>query len=149
MVESVRFERLEVESGGMVPIIDRKTILKEVKSGTISAELGADGTYLRFDCDCLDALPICKAQCCALIGTIVTFDEMNDLFEELCDFHEGMKAFLLKRDSDGFCTCLDRTTRRCTIYEDRPNTCQEYHCTRGVGNRGWKLANSVTRQSMS
>lgn len=140
--EPIPVERLDFSR---FPEIDRKTILKEVPSGTISMELGADGAYLRFDCNCLDALPYCKAQCCALIGTMVLESEYERGVVEV-DLVSSTEA-TTKRDCDGFCTYLDRRSRMCQIYNERPQTCKEFHCTRGVGMRGWKLSNRVHRQS--
>ena len=126
--------------------VPRKLTLLTVPSGEIRVEDGSDGTYLLFDCDCLDALPICRAQCCALVGTVVLEEEteaLQGLIEE--DFFRG--EYVMKRDADGRCTCLNRETKTCEIYDKRPLTCQKYHCTKGNLNRGWKLANHVTRQS--
>lgn len=130
--------------------IARNNVLKTFEDGgTISIEIGADGAYLRFDCQCLDALPYCFAQCCALRGTLVAKEEIkqNPVLAEFVVEEQEFNAYLMMRDSDGFCTCLDRDTRRCTIYNDRPITCQQFHCTLGAHSRGWKLANQVHRQS--
>lgn len=32
----------------------------------------------------------------------------------------------LKKEDDGYCVFLDRKTRLCTIYEDRPLVCKEF-----------------------
>ncbi|HEY9036520.1 MAG TPA: YkgJ family cysteine cluster protein [Pseudomonadales bacterium] len=40
--------------------------------------------------------------------------------------------FTLTQHSSGDCFYLDRTTRRCTIYEQRPDTCREHP---GIGPR--------------
>lgn len=129
-----------------LPVMPHRHTLVKVPSGEIRMELGADGSYLQFDCDCLDALPYCQAQCCALRGTGVSEEELERVVYPV-DWDSECGFPVLKRDADGFCTCLDRNTRRCGIYEDRPQTCKSFHCTRGVGMRGWKLANSVHRQS--
>ena len=129
-----------------IPSIPRRVILKEVPSGEIAIEQGADGIFLRFDCDCMHALPYCQAQCCGLIGTAV-FQEELELVDYPCEWDDSMGCWVLSRDSDGFCTCLDREHRLCSIYEDRPRTCKEFHCTRGASQRGWKIPNSVYRQA--
>jgi len=135
------------------PTIPRYQVLKEFfdsngKSGEIRLELGADGVWLQFDCDCTDALPYCQAQCCALIGTAVLPEELSK-FDYPVDYSpEDSTPFTMQRDADGFCKCLDRTSRTCSIYENRPQTCQAFHCTRGASVRGFKLSNRVTRQSV-
>lgn len=129
------------------PTIQRRYVLKKVPSGEISVEQGADGIYLRFDCDCLDALPICQAQCCALPGTIVLPEEVESGVDYPLDWDDESKVFVLHRDSDGFCSCLDRRSRTCGIYQNRPQTCKIFHCTRGASQRGWKIPNAVYRQN--
>ena len=131
-------------------LISRRNVLKQFQDGgEIATEIGADGVYLRFDCACLDALPFCQAQCCALRGTLVFEEEIKNN-PELKNFvvaDQEFTAYLMARDSDGFCTCLDRSTRKCSIYEQRPDVCRQFHCTLGPHSRGWKLANKVHRQS--
>lgn len=131
------------------PTIPRKTILATVPSGTVSVEQGADGAWLRFDCDCLDALPYCFAQCCGLRGTIVFEEEaeQKNIPMSLLEIDEGIDEYVMRRDSDGFCICLDRRTRLCEIHDHKPNTCARFHCTRGAGQRGFKLPNAIYRQN--
>lgn len=129
------------------PLVERRTVLKQVPSGEIAVEAGSDGLYLRFDCDCLDALSICKAQCCALVGTIVAEFEIEANPTLPVELDNELKSWVMVRDSDGYCNCLNRETRTCNIYETRPTTCRAFHCTRGAEQRGWKLSNRVHRQS--
>lgn len=133
-------EQINIETAPRVP---RKTTLMTVPSGEIRTEAGADGLYLVFDCDCIDALPICKAQCCGMKGTVVQFDEIPELLGMtiLNDIHNRHE---MKRDCDGLCCALDRDTRLCTIYEKRPFTCQDFHCSRGL-QRGWQLPRGISR----
>lgn len=123
-------------------------VLQTVPSGEIALELGADGIWLRFDCDCVDALPACQAQCCALIGTLVRPEELESgqIKENEVSYDAEMQAHVMARQSDGFCKCLDRSTRSCDIYDRRPLTCKDFHCTRGANQRGHKIPNSVARQ---
>ncbi len=145
LIESVEIDskigvQKDIESA---PVVPRKTTLVTVPSGEIRTEWGADGTYLVFDCDCLDALPWCKAQCCGLKGTVVHMEELGELLG-VTILNEMSGRYEMKRDCDGFCTCLDRDKRLCTIYEQRPQTCQDFHCSRGL-QRGHPLPNSVSR----
>lgn len=127
-------------------IIPRVTVVATVPSGEIRIEDGADGAYILFDCDCLDALPYCRAQCCALRGTCVQQEEQNYVnYDSYLDPMLGLRV--LKRDADGFCYALDRQTKTCNIYDNRPQTCRDFHCTKGANMRGFKLSNKVNRQS--
>ena len=133
------------------PTVPFRAVLKKVPSGEIALELGGDGVYLRFDCECLDALPYCKASCCSLPGIDV---EESELVNEVSVTVDGKKKTIkldalvertldgdaeMHRASDGFCRCLNRESRTCGIYKDRPEVCREFHCTRGAGMRGWIL----------
>lgn len=132
--------------------IPRVTVIQEFKdeageiTGQITSQSGADGTWLQFDCDCLDALPICRSQCCSLRGTFLTETEaQSGQYDCFADPETGLPQ--LRRDADGACTYLDRETKLCSIYERRPQVCQTFHCTRGAAVRGWKLPNIVQRHS--
>jgi hypothetical protein len=105
-------------------------------TGEIRVEDGADGAYLLFDLDCLEALPFCRARCCALPGTELSTDEAaSGRYAQEAD---GL-LYVLGRRATGQCVYLDPASRRCTIYGDRPDVCQAFHCTRGAGVRGWRL----------
>lgn len=111
-----------------------RTVLKALPSGEIAIEEGGDGVYLKFDCDCMDALPYCKARCCSIHGIYLAQEEASS----------GQFAFSgnppeLKRRADGYCVYNDRQNHHCSVYEDRPGTCRDFHCSRGPFMRGWKL----------
>lgn len=149
---SIKLPLPESENAGddkpTFPEIDRVTIIKAVASGNIRVESGADGLYILFDCDCLDALSVCKAQCCRLRG-IGVYPEEQDKLDEFLEWDGELGMPVMIRDADGACCKLDRNTCTCTIYEDRPITCQKFHCTKGSTQRGWKLSNNVKRHSDS
>ncbi|MFB2894147.1 hypothetical protein ACE1CI_14650 [Aerosakkonemataceae cyanobacterium BLCC-F50] len=50
-------EQLDVSQASIIP---RKTLVASVPSGEIRTEVGADGIFMVFDCDCDDALPYCS-----------------------------------------------------------------------------------------
>lgn len=132
--------------------IPRITVIQEFKgeagevTGQITSQSGADGTWLQFDCDCLDALPVCRSQCCSLKGTFLSeVEAQSGQYDCFVDPESGLPQ--LRRDADGACTYLDRDTKLCSIYDNRPGVCRQFHCTRGAAVRGWKLANIVNRHS--
>lgn len=135
-------EQLDITQANAIP---RKTLVVDLPSGEIRTEVGADGIFMVFDCDCMDALPYCHANCCGMAGTLVRPDEVDkldqmaeELRNRLVNFNPHRKEHEMKRDADGFCTALDREKCLCTIYDNRPKTCQDFHCSRGM-NRGWDL----------
>ncbi len=97
---------------GKFPAMGRGAVLASLPSGEIRIEDGADGAWILFDCDCLDALPFCRAQCCYLIGTVVTEEEADKANIEAY-WDERMKGLVIKRDADGGCPKLCRETRTC------------------------------------
>ena len=139
-------------SGHDFPVLAHRIVLQEVPSGVIAMERGADGTFLRFDCECEDALPYCQSMCCSLHGIAVDEDEVDPVCEAFARVSkEPQTKFNLPvinndegepemvRSCDSWCVALDRGTRACTIYNDRPKTCRDFHCTRGENQRGWRL----------
>lgn len=131
----------------VIPLVERVTLLKELPSGNIRLESGADGLYLLFDADCVDCLPFCKAHCCSLNGILLTQEEAEEFIasEIPIEWHPDLHDHEMRRDADGFCACLDRQTRRCSIYEHRPLTCKQFHCTKGALQRGFKIPNEINR----
>jgi hypothetical protein len=134
--------------------VPRVTVIQEFKdevgtvTGQITSQSGADGAWLQFDCECLDALPICRSQCCSLKGTYLTESEaQSGQYDCHADPETGLPQ--LRRDADGACTYLNRETKLCSIYDSRPETCKQFHCTRGSNVRGWKLSNAVHRHSVN
>lgn len=69
----------------------------------------------------------CKAECCGCIPiSDVTLNRFDNLKQE-----NGETIRVTEKESvivtmDGLCTFLDRKTRQCMIYNDRPEICQKY-----------------------
>lgn len=115
-------------------------------TGQISTQNGDGGTWLRFDCNCNDARPICRGHCCALKGAYLTPEETESgIYDAYPDPENGVMQ--LRRESDGFCVYFNREKRICGIYENRPQVCKTFHCTQGADVRGWKLPNVVHRNT--
>ncbi len=72
--------------------------------------------------DCASRLHLCYARCCTLQVTLSEDDLANGLLWEL------QEPYLMRREVDGWCTYLDRTTAGCTNYELRPYECRVYDC---------------------
>lgn len=88
----------------------------------------------------------CRGTCCSLpvevqpedlvrIGLIDAFElqeNMKRIYKRLCKngfvehFHAKTNTFTLTRLANGDCLYLDAKTRRCTIYEKRPDTCRNH-----------------------
>lgn len=88
----------------------------------------------------------CKGTCCSLpvevkaedlvrIGVMDAFeleDNMKRIFKRLSKdglvehYHAKSETFTLTRMANGDCLYLDPSSRRCTIYERRPDTCRNH-----------------------
>ncbi|MEN8169228.1 MAG: YkgJ family cysteine cluster protein [Pseudomonadota bacterium] len=64
----------------------------------------------------------CDAACCRL--QVLLIDD-NDIPEGLTEWSSWGGQVMRRRD-DGWCTALDRTTMRCTIYAQRPQICRDF-----------------------
>lgn len=155
MVESLGKERQDIPTSELQ--LNRKNVhvvARTANGGEFRIEDGDSGTWIVFDGDCLDMLPFCRAHCCGLTGTFVDEESQErlaqaygeEVAEILLDFHQSREGLVMKRCADGRCIALDRDTHLCSIYENRPFTCSNFHCSRGSGQRGFPLPNHMVRQ---
>lgn len=132
-----------------------RTVVAKTPSGEFRVEDGADGTWMVFDGECSEMMPYCFGHCCALMGVVINDDDADLLIEQygeeeakkLVEYDERLDKIVMKRASDGRCIAQDRNSKKCLIYENRPATCRNFHCSRGAHVRGFKLPNHVDRQS--
>ncbi len=66
----------------------------------------------------------CKACCCKLEVMLMGEDDIP----EQHTIQDVWGGWIMRRlvDGDGWCSALDRTTMRCTIYARRPEICREF-----------------------
>jgi uncharacterized protein len=89
----------------------------------------------------------CQANCCTMpleirlrdlvrLGLVDAFEAENEdpariakrlQKTKLIDrYNSKAELFTMARRADGDCTWLDSKTRRCTVYEQRPDTCRQH-----------------------
>jgi hypothetical protein len=73
--------------------------------------------------DCEKRIPICRARCCSFTVEM----SKQDLDEGLL-LWEIERPYVLRREADGLCSHLDRGTRSCGVYQNRPAACRTYDC---------------------
>ena len=73
--------------------------------------------------DCDRRIPLCGAACCKLPLAL----SREDVEEGVVRWDLG-RPYMMARRSDHTCVHLDRETRRCGIYEQRPMPCRGYDC---------------------
>lgn len=103
-----------------------KTVIKNTPSGPIQLVFNGTELTLEFNCECEHALPICHAVCCRyrpFFNVEVKPDEVN---KYKCDLNEQLGLHVLQQQ-DGNCVYLKDDL--CQVNEDKPKTCQEWHCS--------------------
>jgi hypothetical protein len=121
---------------------EERQTLKEVPSGKI--ELVWNGVYstLQFSCECLDALPYCKAMCCRLrqgFTVLLNDAEIKSGKYKTRPFPQDPQLRVLQRSEDGnSCFYLDSDKSVCTIHGGHPTMCRDYHCSPGGKGFGVK-----------
>lgn len=73
--------------------------------------------------DCGARLPLCGAACCKLPLALST----EDVREGVLTWDTG-RPYMMAHGSDHYCVHMDRQTRRCGVYGQRPIPCRGYDC---------------------
>lgn len=81
--------------------------------------------------DCAARMHICHAVCCKL-NFALTPPEVE---AGAAKFDLGF-PYMIRHESNGYCSHNDTTTGRCGIYADRPGVCRRYNCANDT--RIWK-----------
>ena len=81
--------------------------------------------------NCAERMHVCHAVCCKLHFALTA----GEVDAGKVRFDIGF-PYLIRHDSDGYCTHNDRTTGFCGVYADRPGICRRYSCA--GDERIWK-----------
>jgi Fe-S-cluster containining protein len=81
--------------------------------------------------NCAERMHVCHAVCCKL-SFALTAEEVD---AGKVRFDVGF-PYMIRHDSDGYCTHNDRSTGFCGVYADRPGVCRHYSCAND--ERIWK-----------
>jgi Fe-S-cluster containining protein len=118
--------------------------LHQLPTGTIDLRFHNDTLYLQFNCSCADALPYCGALCCR--GRPDVNVALKPGEKEKYQHHNYDDNLTVLQWDGERCTYLDEQNL-CKIHEEKPQTCQTWHCSpEGVGEEiterqvGWKLS---------
>jgi Fe-S-cluster containining protein len=98
-----------------------------------SFALRADGASAKpsQEVNCAERMHVCHAVCCKL-SFALTAEEVD---AGKVRFDVGF-PYMIRHDSDGYCTHNDRSTGSCGVYADRPGVCRHYSCAND--ERIWK-----------
>ena len=73
--------------------------------------------------DCASRVHLCHARCCSFVVELSRQDvEEGGLLWDI------EQPYLLRRETDGLCSHLDRKTQACDVYQNRPAACRTYDC---------------------
>jgi Fe-S-cluster containining protein len=102
-------------------------------SGVILMEADEDKYDFKHvaDVDCVARIPYCQAACCSLDFAL----SRQDVEEGIIRWDLG-DPYMSRREADGHCHHLDRTTRFCSVRDARPIPCRAYTCRND--KRIWK-----------
>lgn len=81
--------------------------------------------------DCAARMHICHAVCCKLNFALTPAEVESGTTKWDLGF-----PYMIRHESNGYCTHNDTATGRCGIYADRPGVCRRYNCTGDT--RIWK-----------
>jgi Fe-S-cluster containining protein len=79
--------------------------------------------HLSAEVDCASKIHLCRAACCRLPLAL----SREDVREGVMQWDPG-QPYMIARGEDGFCVHMDRETRGCTVYEQRPIPCRGNDC---------------------
>jgi len=86
-----------------------------------------EGSKYRFEgtpeIDCDNRIPLCGAACCKLPFAL----SREDITEGVVSWDLG-RPYMIAHGPDHACVHLDRETRRCGVYAQRPIPCRGYDC---------------------
>jgi Fe-S-cluster containining protein len=81
--------------------------------------------------NCAERMHVCHAVCCKLSFALTA----REVDAGKVRFDVGF-PYMIRHDSDGYCTHNDRSTGFCGVYADRPGICRHYSCAND--ERIWK-----------
>jgi Fe-S-cluster containining protein len=81
--------------------------------------------------NCAERMHVCHAVCCKLSFAL----SAEEVDAGKVRFDVGF-PYMIRHDSDGYCTHNDRSTGSCGVYADRPGVCRHYSCAND--ERIWK-----------
>ena len=81
-----------------------------------------------FSCDIAIEKGLCKGgECCGIVFFTKELAKSKELLAQVkpIEIHE-FNDEIYPQTTDGLCVFLNRQTRKCVIYNDRPKVCREY-----------------------
>lgn len=103
-----------------------KIVIKNTPSGPIELHFNGNQLVMQYNCNCLDALPICHAACCRYRPFYNVSPEESGKYKT--EEHPDDHKLLVLQHVDGHCIHLDNNSL-CEVHEDKPCICKKWHCS--------------------
>jgi hypothetical protein len=127
---------------------NQRVTIAETRTGLIELVLVKGAfTVLQFNCECVDALPYCKANCCRArsgLNVVLQPDEVGKFQSRLIK-SSGLHVLPGTAQTDA-CVYLSEENK-CNVHTDKPKMCGAWHCSPGgkgegiqVRDGGWFLS---------
>ncbi|MBF0622776.1 MAG: YkgJ family cysteine cluster protein [Magnetococcales bacterium] len=113
------YAKLSLEEKRRLVRVMEKMLKKGIMAAYSDEEPGLPDSI--FPCD--RHLAQCQAKCCSFHFALTKEESENCLY-----VYDTNRPFFLAKGDDGYCTHMDRDTRACTIWEQRPTRCRRYDC---------------------
>jgi hypothetical protein len=112
-----------------------RTSIVETPSGPIELVL-VQGAFLtlQFNCDCMDALPYCKALCCRMRSGVNVLLDPDEIGKFKSKPYRGNYILQSNPETDA-CAHLSAKCE-CTVHQDKPRMCRAWHCSPGGKGEG-------------
>lgn len=119
----ITVEELDERKAQVTKRLAEKFAEKGMGVALTAEEKDAEGAPLNAEIDCENRLEQCHAACCRLRFALTA----RDVEEGRIKWNLG-QPYMIRQGEDGYCHHLDRESRGCGVYEERPFVCRAYDC---------------------
>jgi hypothetical protein len=119
----INVEELDERKAQVTKRLAEKFAEKGMGVALTAEEKDAGGAPLNAEIDCGSRLSLCHAACCRLRFALTA----RDVEEGRIKWNLG-QPYMIRQGDDGYCHHLDRESRGCGVYEERPFVCRAYDC---------------------
>lgn len=123
--------------------MEKLTTIAKVASGTVDLVWNGVFASVQFNADCTDVLHLCHGMCCTRrAGFVVELEENEKGGRYFSVPHPTRPGVEILRSKNDGSRCIYQDDAKCTIYQDRPKMCRQWHCS----PEGQKLDTEIERR---
>jgi hypothetical protein len=109
--------------------MDDRVSITNVPSGSVDLVWNGVFARIEFNCNCMDALPLCNGMCCRKRSGYSVELEEDELGFYQHRYHPITGAAILATTEDGMTCIYHRIDGKCGIHNRRPKMCRQWHCS--------------------